>query len=351
MTLMNINPKMKPNLRTFRNSVLVAGFSVFLMACGGGEKTDAQKAEEAINAAQKAIEAKSSEVQSGAVASGATNSEQAQLSSKLAADNLKQSEDYLKENATKAEVVVLPSGLQYEIVADGAEGGETAALGDLVDVHYTGTLIDGTVFDSSRSRGAAARFPLQEGLIAGWLEGVPLMKVGDRFIFTIPANLAYGEDGTPNGPIGPNQALIFDVELLGATSASKNLVKANKFLAENRKKDGIQTTESGLQYEVISKGSGEGVSPQVTSTVKVDYRGTLVNGTEFDSSYARGTPAEFGLSGVIPGWTEGLQLMSVGDKFRFFIPPALAYGESGTRGGPIGPNEALIFEVELLEVK
>ena len=107
------------------------------------------------------------------------------------------------------------------------------------------------------------------------------------------------------------------------------------------------TLESGLQYKKIN--SGEGNSPQVTGSITVNYRGTLIDGTEFDSSYSRNAPTSFTLNQVIPGWTEGLQLMSIGSKYRFVIPFNLAYGERGA-GGQIGPFETLIFEVELLEI-
>ena len=121
-----------------------------------------------------------------------------------------------------------------------------------------------------------------------------------------------------------------------------------EFLKDNAKKEGVKTTASGLQYKVIKE--GEGKSPKATDTVRVHYRGTLLNGTEFDSSIKRGEPAEFPLNGVIKGWTEGVQLMKEGAKYQFFIPANLAYGERGTPGGPIGPNETLIFEIELLKV-
>ncbi len=122
--------------------------------------------------------------------------------------------------------------------------------------------------------------------------------------------------------------------------------EGEKFLAENRLKDGIMETESGLQYEVITMGNGK--KPQATDRVKVHYHGTLINGTVFDSSVNRGEPATFGLDQVISGWTEGLQLMPVGSKFRFYIPADLAYGERAT--GNIPPSSTLIFEVELLEI-
>jgi FKBP-type peptidyl-prolyl cis-trans isomerase FkpA len=130
-------------------------------------------------------------------------------------------------------------------------------------------------------------------------------------------------------------------------SGQANMLEGQKFLAENKVKDGVQITESGLQYKVITM--GDGAKPAAEDTVKVHYRGTLLDGTEFDSSYARNEPISFGLNRVIPGWTEGVQLMPVGSKFMFYIAPELAYGEGG--GGPIPPNSTLIFEVELLDIE
>ncbi len=130
--------------------------------------------------------------------------------------------------------------------------------------------------------------------------------------------------------------------------AEKNAAEAKKFLEENGKREGVTTTESGLQYEVIKK--GEGAKPKATDTVSVHYHGTLLDGTVFDSSVDRGTPAEFPLNRVIKGWTEGLQLMPVGSKWKFTIPADLAYGEAGSPP-KIGPGSTLVFEVELLEIK
>lgn len=266
-----------------------------------------------------------------------------------AGDNAATSEKFLAENAGKEGVKTTASGLQYQILAEGPAGGASPKETDLVDVHYVGTLIDGVEFDSSRARGAAARFPLNQ-VIPGWTEGVQLMSEGDRYRFYVPSELAYGAQGTPGGPIGPNEALIFDVELLKVTSAERNLDAAGKYLAENAKKAGVKTTASGLQYEVLAAGKAGAKKPTDASKVSVHYEGRLVNGTVFDSSYQRGEPIEFPLNAVIAGWTEGVQLMGEGDKYRFHIPPALGYGEGGTPGGPIGPNEALIFDVELLKV-
>lgn len=124
--------------------------------------------------------------------------------------------------------------------------------------------------------------------------------------------------------------------------------EGEQYLQENKAKDGVKVTDSGLQYEIISE--GDGAKPTAEDTVSVHYVGTLLDGTEFDSSVARGQPAEFPLNGVIPGWTEGLQLMNTGSKYRFVIPSALAYGDRGA-GQTIGPGATLIFEVELLEIK
>lgn len=121
-----------------------------------------------------------------------------------------------------------------------------------------------------------------------------------------------------------------------------------KFLEENKSKEGVQTTESGLQYIVLKEGSGD--TPKNTSRVKVHYHGTLLDGTVFDSSVEKGEPAMFYANQVIKGWTEGLQLMKVGSKYKFFVPQELAYGASPRQGGKIRPFDALIFEVELLEI-
>ncbi|MFQ5353330.1 MAG: FKBP-type peptidyl-prolyl cis-trans isomerase [Thermodesulfobacteriota bacterium] len=125
-----------------------------------------------------------------------------------------------------------------------------------------------------------------------------------------------------------------------------NAIEGKKFLEANKKKKGVVTTASGLQYKVIKEGSGP--MPKATDKVKVHYRGTLIDGTEFDSSYKRNKPAEFGLKQVIKGWTEGLQLMKVGSKHELYIPAKLAYGKNGPP--MIGPEKTLIFEVELLDI-
>lgn len=135
-----------------------------------------------------------------------------------------------------------------------------------------------------------------------------------------------------------------------AAAGEENEKAGAEFLANNKERDGVKVTDSGLQYEVLTEGPADGVSPTATDSVVAHYEGRLIDGTVFDSSIERGEPATFPLGGVIPGWTEGLQLMKVGAKYRFFIPSALAYG---ARGAPprIQPNSTLIFDVELIEVK
>jgi FKBP-type peptidyl-prolyl cis-trans isomerase FklB len=141
-------------------------------------------------------------------------------------------------------------------------------------------------------------------------------------------------------------AIILSAPLSGI--AQLGLIKGEVFLKQNAKKEGVKTLPSGLQIKVIKE--GEGRQPKATDKVVVHYRGRLIDGTEFDSSYKRGQPAEFAVNGVIKGWTEGLQLLKEGGKAELYVPANLAYGSRGA-GGLIGPEEALVFEVELISVK
>ena len=136
-------------------------------------------------------------------------------------------------------------------------------------------------------------------------------------------------------------------EKAGEAEAQRNLEEGNAFLEANKEREEVKVTESGLQYEVLEEGTGK--SPEADDRVKVHYHGTLIDGTVFDSSVERGEPATFGVSQVIPGWTEALQMMKVGGKWKIYLPSLIAYGERGA-GQNIGPNQTLIFEVELLEI-
>ena len=146
------------------------------------------------------------------------------------------------------------------------------------------------------------------------------------------------------------KSMMTKMEAKQKAEGEKNSAAGVAFLAANAKKEGVKTTASGLQYKVIKAGDGKGASPKATDTVKVHYHGTLIDGSVFDSSVERGEPISFPLNGVIAGWTEGLQLMKVGDKYQFTIPGKLAYGEQSP-SPKIAPNSTLIFDVELLAIE
>lgn len=231
------------------------------------------------------------------------------------------------------------SGLKYVINEKG--DGNKPQNGDKVVVHYTGRLTNDSVFDSSVERGQPFSFKLGVGqVIKGWDEGVALLNVGDKATFTIPSNLAYGEKGA-GGVIGPNETLLFDVELLEIIEAPK------PFNVDG--KDTLSTS-TGLKY--IKLNSTEGVRAEANKSVKVHYSGYLEDGSMFDSSVERGQPLEFplGQGRVIKGWDEGIALLKVGEKARLIIPHELGYGERGYP--PIIPAKSkLIFDVELIDVK
>jgi peptidylprolyl isomerase len=233
-----------------------------------------------------------------------------------------------------------PSGLKYKLLEMGS--GKKVTAGDMVTVHYTGTLPDGTKFDSSKDRNQPFSFKVGgQQVIAGWDEGLQLLQVGDKAILTIPAALGYGERAM--GKIPANSTLIFEIEVLD----SKAPVVAVPFNIEGKE---VLTTPSGLKYVYIEKGNGP--KAEAGKTVDVHYTGYLMDGRKFDSSVERGDPISFplGQGMVIKGWEEGIALMKVGDKMRLIIPSELAYGPNGA-GGVIPPNATLLFDVELVGVK
>jgi peptidylprolyl isomerase len=237
--------------------------------------------------------------------------------------------------------VTTDSGLMYTALVTGT--GAAPQPGDIVSVHYTGTLTNGTVFDASYGRGQPIEFPLGQGaVIPGWDEGIALMNVGGKAVLTIPPELGYGERGA-GGVIPPNATLVFQVELIGirpGAPAVATVVEEADYI----------TTESGLKYYDFVV--GDGPSPQSGQQVTVHYTGWLLDGGKFDSSLDRGQPFAFtiGAGQVIPGWDEGVMTMKVGGKRQLVIPPELGYGEAGA-GGVIPPNATLVFEVELLDVQ
>jgi len=237
------------------------------------------------------------------------------------------------EEATKTD-----SGLASRVIAAGA-GTTNPGPTDIVTVHYSGWTTDGKLFDSSVQRGQPATFPLDR-VIKGWTEGVQLMVEGEKRRFWIPADLAYGED--PGGG-RPGGMLVFDVELLAIKETPKPPPVPEDVAAVP---DDAVKTESGLASKVLQAGAGA-THPKATDQVRVHYSGWTTDGRMFDSSVARGEPIVFPLNQVIAGWTEGVQLMVEGEKRRFWIPAALAYGEDPGGGRPGG---MLVFDVELLEI-
>jgi FKBP-type peptidyl-prolyl cis-trans isomerase len=242
--------------------------------------------------------------------------------------------------APPADAKMTASGLAFKILVKGS-GTNHPGPHDRVTVEYTGWTPDGKTFDSSVPTGEPARFPL-DGVIKGWSEGLQLMVKGEKRRFWIPAALAYGDKPTrPGAPAGP---LVFDVALLRFVKVVPPPVVPPD-VAEAPAD--AKRTSSGLAYKVLKHGTGK-THPRPEDTVVVHYTGWTSDGEMFDSSVVRDKPATFPLEGVIMGWTEGLQLMVVGDKARFWIPARLAYGDSPKPGEPAG---TLVFDVELLAIK
>ncbi len=230
------------------------------------------------------------------------------------------------------------SGLASKVLQPGT-GTDHPAPADQVKVHYTGWTKSGQMFDSSVLRGQPITFPLN-GVIPGWTEGVQLMVVGEKRRLWIPGKMAYGDHPRMGAPAGD---LVFDVELLDIIPAPKPPPVPTDVKAPptNAKK-----TASGLAYRVLTPGTGT-AHPTGASTVTVHYSGWKTDGTMFDSSVMRGQPTTFQLGNVIKGWTEGVQLMTKGEKARFWVPGALAYGDTPTRPG--APAGMLVFDIELLD--
>jgi FKBP-type peptidyl-prolyl cis-trans isomerase len=240
--------------------------------------------------------------------------------------------------ASPPDAIKSASGFASKVITPGT-GKDHPGSSDRVKVHYTGWTKSGEMFDSSVTRGDPATFPLN-GVIAGWTEGVQLMVTGEKRRMWIPAALAYGDHPRTGQPAGD---LVFDVELLDFTPAPKAPAVPEDVKAVPAK---AKKTASGLAYRVLSAGTGT-MHPTAASNVTVNYSGWTTDGKMFDSSVTRGQPARFGLGNVIKGWTEGVQLMTKGEKARFWIPGPLAYGDKPTRPG--APAGMLVFDIELID--
>jgi FKBP-type peptidyl-prolyl cis-trans isomerase len=230
--------------------------------------------------------------------------------------------------APPADAVKTASGLATKVIAPGTSK-DRPAKDDVVTIHYTGWKTDGTMFDSSVAKGKPASFPVSR-VIPGFSEGLQLMVPGEKRRLWIPEALAY------KGAREPKGMLVFDIELIDIPTRAPADVKAAPPDATK--------TASGLAYKSLRQGTG-GRHPRPTSQVTVHYTGWTTDGKMFDSSVVKGEPTTFGVDGVIPGWTEGLQLMYEGEKARFWIPESLAYK------GKSAPYGMLVFDVELIKIQ
>jgi FKBP-type peptidyl-prolyl cis-trans isomerase len=230
------------------------------------------------------------------------------------------------------------TGLVSKVITAG-KGKDRPSKDDKVVVNYTGWTKDGKMFDSSELRHAPATFGVSQ-VIPGWTEALQLMVAGEKRRVWIPAKLAYGENPMGGAPKGD---LTFDVELLEVQKAPPAPKTPPDVKAPPKE---AKKTASGLAYRVLQKGTGK-EHPSATNRVTVHYTGWTTDGKMFDSSVTRGEPTTFGLNQVIKGWTEGVQLMTVGEKTRFWIPAELAYGSNPRPGAPSG---MLVFDIELIRI-
>lgn len=280
-------------------------------------------------------------------------------------------ETFLKDNSIK-NVKGSPEGIYYTVEVAGMGGG--AKPGDYVTVHYTGTLLDGSKFDSSVDRGQPFSFQIGTNrVIQGWEKGIPLFGKGGKGKLYLPSQLAYGDRAVGNR-IQANSPLIFEIEVLDIMPAEQyfEMMKAEqmrqqqtadslakiqmvkdaaiirKYAADNKLE--LQYHASGLAFTIEKNGDGKLI--QAGNQATVHYAGFLLDGTKFDASYDRNEPFTLpvGAGQVISGWEIALQLMSKGEKRRFYLPSTLAYGSRGA-GGVIPPDAVLIFDIEVLDVK
>lgn len=246
-------------------------------------------------------------------------------------------------------VQATPSGIYYIMEKEG-DGKGHPDMNSNITAHYHGTLLDGSIFDSSVDRGQPFTFQLSR-VVKGWQEAIPLLSKGGKGKFFIPSELAYGSRAA--GKIPANSVLIFDIELIDFVDKNAQKKKQakldNALILEYLKSNKLeaQATESGIYYIIADPGEGSD-HPNNASKITAHYEGKLLDGTVFDSSIKRGDPLTFDLGRVIPGWQEAIPLLKKGGKGTFIIPSGLAYGTRGA-GGVIKPNSVLVFYVELID--
>lgn len=293
---------------------------------------------------------------------------------KLPKMNAEKSEKWLAEKASQSKAVKTESGLVYKVVEEGDLSQTVKSDRDTMKLHFVGRSMNGKVFGASHFADLDEQAqemvkmynpdhfdedkPIEvtcKDVFPGWAEAMKFVGKGGKIRMWIPSNLAFGEYGNRR-EVGPNEAIEVEAELVDLvpydyenSPECLNAKASKEWMAEIEKQDGVQKTESGLLYKVERKGNDKVRATKDTDRVRVHYEGTLRSGKVFDSSYERKEPITFGLNQVIKGWTEGMKLIGKGGKITLWIPSELAYGERGA-GSDIGPNEALKFTVELLDV-
>ena len=342
-----------------RFAVVILVMGLFLAACGGASETEADPTATDVPEATEApadtptpepevseeeAEAEEAETADVEEEAEASDTEVEAAASDGAAEAVNLDEIVLESGVALADLdfTTTDTGLQYAVITEGE--GDTPEQGALVSVHYTGQLVDGTVFDSSIPRGQPIEFQLGVGqVIPGWDEGIGLINKGTEAVLVIPGEIAYGARGAGGGTIPPNATLIFEVELVDFGEGPPTPPEAPTEVEDAD----YTTTDSGLKYFDLVEGDGD--IPETGSIVEVHYTGWLEDGTMFDSSITRNQPFTFpvGVGQVIPGWDEGVLSMPVGTVRQLVIPSDLAYGPTGA-GGVIPPDATLIFEVELI---
>ena len=251
--------------------------------------------------------------------------------------------EFLEENAQREGVIVTESGLQYRILEE--SDGLIPTEESIAIFDFIGSFYDGEVFNDTFDGGQPAIVTVGN-LPPGLEEGMLLAPIGSRYEFVLPPELAYGNNPPAGSEIPPGAVLIFEIELLHSTNYDA------VFLDQNAEREEIMVTESGLQYRVIEEGDGE--SPGSDSVVNVEYTGTMIYGETFDTSRDTEGSASIPLGNVIPGFSEGIQLMQEGARYEFFIPADLGYGNQPPQAPPnetqIYPGATLIFDVELISI-
>jgi len=309
------------------NKILLLVFVVFvgIVACGNQNGTTADQATEA-----KTVDTKTASANTQTTTINTSQNDQLAVDEEII-------KKYLKDNNLEAERD--PSGVYY--IIEDAGGEAKPALTDQLQAHYHGTLLDGTVFDSSVERGQPLDFTLQ-GVIKGWQIGIPKFGKGGKGSLIIPSSLAYG--GMARGKIPANAVLRFDIEVVDFKNQGAEDDKIiQKYIADK----GLKAVKDPSGVYVVTEKEGSAEKPAVSNTVTVHYHGMLTNGTVFDSSVDRGEPATFPLGRVVQGWQVGIPYFGKGGKGTLIIPSSLAYGPRAA--GSIPPNSVLIFDVEVID--